>query len=82
MFRACEQNPVCLMPCMRRPGEPTETASEGLEFQCYLFISSRFQGMQSEAQLKSTAPVLRCGLVTQRWYPGWQSKIFTETNES
>lgn len=38
MLQACEQNPVCLMPCVRRLGEPIKTVSKVLKFQFFFFF--------------------------------------------
>jgi len=43
MLQACEQNPVCLMPCVRRLGEPIKTISKVLKFQFFLpFFGQEF----------------------------------------
>lgn len=40
MLQACKQNPVCLMPCVRRLGEPIKTASKILKFILFYFYLS------------------------------------------
>lgn len=38
MLQACEQNAICLMPCVRRLGEPIKTASKILKF-IFIYLS-------------------------------------------
>lgn len=70
MLQACEQNAVCLMPCVRRLRKPIKTASKVWKFKLPFFFSVRFLGclILGTSELYSTCAVLRFGdLVLISW---------------